>query len=190
MCSRFHFNSDTMEFLSGFPGFPSFRDITERDVHPGDETLVLKEGGGRARTASMRWGFVGKGGLVFNGRRETVMEKPMFQSSFAARRAVIPASWFYEWNRAKERSRFEPDDGSGILLFAGIWRMEEDGEHFLILTTDADEIMRPVHDRMPLMIGREEIDGWLGNEAQAEQILERAPERIRRVAEYEQLSLF
>ena len=77
-----------------------------------------------------------------------------------------------------------------VLFMAGFCRQYEDGEHFVILTTAANESMEPVHDRMPLILERQDIAGWIFDDAKTENILHKIPCLLERKTEYEQLSLF
>ena len=104
---------------------------------------------------------------LHNARGETIAEKPAFKKPYASRRCIIPAEAFYEWReegakRKKMPYRFSRKDG-GLINFAGIWNFSEiDGEKiysFSIVTGAPSEIMRPYHDRTPLIT--DDIDAWL-----------------------------
>ena len=114
----------------------------------------------------------------------------MFKQCFKERRCIIPASWFYEWNREKEKMKFEDGSGSPLLYLAGLWRAEEDGGRFVVLTTEANASMAPVHDRMPLLLKKEELAGWCTDEESAGKLLKKRPEELLRSSDYEQLCLF
>ena len=76
-----------------------------KDIHPTDEAPVLVAGDGEMKLEWQHWGFPnfqGKG-VIFNARSETVLEKKMFRESILHRRIIIPCTWFYEWNRKKEK---------------------------------------------------------------------------------------
>lgn len=159
------------------------------DLHPGDRApILLCEGDGTLRLQWQKWGMPGikKGSLIFNARSETAAEKKMFQQGLRCRRVVIPAGWFYEWNRAKEKITFtgkkEP-----VLYMAGLYNQYEDGPHFVILTTQANASMKPTHDRMPLILERGEISGWLREENQIAPLLKKTPPELDKRAEYEQI---
>jgi putative SOS response-associated peptidase YedK len=104
-----------------------------------------------------------------NARSETVHEKPMFQHAIKYNRCIIPASGFYEW-LPTEGNHKQPYYirllNSGIMGFAGIWERwnAEDGtevETCCILTTSANELMKPIHDRMPVILQSEMYNLWL-----------------------------
>jgi len=111
------------------------------------------------------------GAKMINARAETVAEKPAFRRPLERRRCILPADGFYEWLRTgKERlpQLFTPADGS-VLGFAGlweVWRAKDDPDAAplrtcTIVTTSANATMRPVHDRMPVVLPRTAWDRWL-----------------------------
>ena len=126
---------------------------------------------------SMRWGLVPiwwKKPLkdvpaTFNARAETVAEKPMFRGALRRRRAIIPASGFYEWTGEKDAKQphlFTAADGSPVIAFAALWDRwhEPDQDEMLsatIIVTEKSAWMSEYHDRMPVLLNRDQIDGWL-----------------------------
>lgn len=138
------------------------------------ETIEQRE----LRTA--RWGLIPSwakdpsiGSRMINARMETVAEKPSFRSAFAARRALVPASGYYEWyeGRSKTKQPFfiTPKDHS-VLAMAGLyefWKKPDTGEwiaSFTILTTTAEDSLGHLHDRMPLLVERDAYAEWLDPE--------------------------
>ena len=113
----------------------------------------------------------------------------MFRDSVLSRRCVIPASHFYEWNSAKEKFTFYKEN-TPMLYLAGFYRQYEDGGHFVILTTAANESMRGVHERMPLVVEKEGLEDWLGNGDNPWKELKATPGPLKCKAEYEQQSLW
>ena len=121
-----------------------------------------------------------------NARAETVREKPAFREAFERRRCVVPADGFYEWQRegrAKTAFWFHPTDEK-MLRFAGLyetWKDKATGAHvrtFAILTTAANDVVSKIHDRMPAILTRENMEIWLtGTSDQAFSLLGPAPER-------------
>ena len=107
-----------------------------------------------------------------NARAETAREKITFADSIARRRCVIPASGFYEWDPHKAKFRFTSEDG-GLLLLAGFYREEQGVPRYTILTTEANGSMIKVHDRMPVMIGRDEIRPWIEDDTKLPDFLGR-----------------
>jgi len=103
-----------------------------------------------------------------NARAETVHEKPYFRDAFAHRRCLVLADGFYEWSGergTREPYRIQRADGDPF-AFAGLWeRWSQPGEDprrtVTIVTTDANDLLAPIHDRMPVVLGAEEERRWL-----------------------------
>lgn len=144
---------------------------------PAEDHLVLRVNEQKRELVPARWGFVPRwakdasiGAKLVNARAETARDKPAFRDAFAKRRCVVPADGFYEWTGAKGARKpfwFHPPDG-GLLYLAGLYEARknpETGEQertFTILTTSANEIVQPMHDRMPVLLDRSDLDAWLG----------------------------
>ncbi len=201
MCGRYYVDDDTareieklvlqMDEKQRQESIRAVRRIGAGDIYPGREAPVLSEKDGTVCCNWQHWGFPGFQGkpLIFNARCESALEKPMFRDSILHRRIVIPAAWFYEWNPKKEKNTFRRKD-IPILFMAGFCRHYEDGEHFVILTTAANASMEPVHDRMPMILEREEITDWMLDDTRTEAMLHKIPCLLERQSDYEQMSLF
>ena len=163
----------------------------DMDVHPSEKAFVIREEKSLIDTTEMLWGFSSPFGknLIANARSETVKEKPMFSDSVLRRRCVIPASGFYEWDVNKARYRFFMPDG-GLVLLAGIYRLEQGMGRFTVLTTEANSSMAPVHDRMPLMISAGEIKSWISDSSGTDEFLRRRPPELMREQDAGQISMF
>lgn len=192
MCGRYYVDDDTAREIQRL-----IRDVEQKlqvssgDIHPTEKAPVLVSAAGKLQCEWKKWGFPGvaAGPLVINARSESALEKWMFRDSVRQRRIVIPAAGFYEWNRRKEKNTFTRKDRP-VLYMAGIYNRYENEDRFVILTTAANESMAPVHDRMPLILEEGEIQSWLAEEEQTEQILKKVPGLLERRTEYEQMSLF
>ena len=162
-----------------------------KDIHPTECAPVLVASTDGLRRELKRWGFPGimDKQLVINARSESAMEKKMFCDAVENRRIVIPAAGFYEWNKQKEKSTFTRKD-SPVLYMAGLYSKYEDEDRFVILTTAANESMEPVHDRMPLILDKDEILPWLTERSKTEDFLGKVPCQLNRSTEFEQLTLF
>lgn len=125
--------------------------------------------------ALLRWGLVPSwskdakaGASMINARAETVAERPAFRAAFKARRCLIPADGFYEWRKveggAKQPYRITMANGSPF-CFAGLWERWTKGdqplETFTIITTTANELVAPIHERMPVILDPGDYDAWL-----------------------------
>jgi putative SOS response-associated peptidase YedK len=146
------------------------------NVAPTQTAPVVRAADGARQLVPMHWGLIppwakdpAMGNRMINARAETVTEKPAFRSAFKARRCLIPASGFYEWQargRAKQPHYIRRADG-GLLAFAGLWERWQpaDGEAVescTILTTTANAVMAPIHKRMPVILDPSDFPAWLG----------------------------
>jgi len=191
MCGRFYVDEKIEKEIWNI-----VRDVDQRlklptvgEIRPADSALII-HGESRILTAdTMRWGFkqYSSSSLIINARSETVTEKPVFSDSIWQRRCVIPASWFYEWNSKREKVTFKRTDGS-VLYMAGFYQRYEEGNCFVILTTGANNSMKPVHDRMPVILDRNELEEWVYDDGYMKYILNRTPIELMREQEYEQQS--
>ena len=122
----------------------------------------------------MQWGYIlpSSGGrrtqLIINARSETAAEKPIFRDSWKQRRCVIPATAYFEWEhlmgfdgkpKIGQKYRIAPADSKRIFL-AGLYRVENGLPSFVILTRMPAENLFWMHDRMPLILPEEEVQGW------------------------------
>lgn len=166
--------------------------IQAKDIHPTDIAPILtaSEHGG-INCSLQKWGLPGFDGkqVIFNARSESALEKKMFREGVEHRRIVVPATWFYEWNRNKEKNIFYRKE-QPILFMAGIYNRYQGEDRFVILTTEANASMSPVHNRMPLILEPEEIADWIFEKEKTEQLLHKVPCLLERRTEFEQLSLF
>lgn len=162
-----------------------------RDIHPTEAAPVITSGSAGLHAGTKLWGFpgFGKQKVIFNARSETALEKKMFRDSVLTRRCVIPASHFYEWNSSKEKFTFLREN-SPVLYLAGFYRKYEDGDHFVILTTAANASMKGVHERMPLVLEKEHLTGWLADGHETDTLLHETPGPLQCLADYEQQSLW
>ena len=161
------------------------------DIRPSDNAVIIKKEPQKLLCASaMPWGFLSfDKKLLINARAETVFEKKSFAESALKRRCIIPAACFYEWDRDKVKNTFMLSDHTPLFL-AGFYNMFDGADRFIIITTEANETMAPVHDRMPLIFEKEEIEPWIFNDSDARELLKKTPAPLERTPEYEQLSLF
>jgi len=143
---------------------------------------------GNRELVNLRWGLIPFwaddpkiGYKLINARAETAATKPSFRSAFKSRRCLIPATGFYEWQKLdpkhKQPFHIGLKDGQSF-AFAGLWDEWHDPEGEVIescavLTTDANELMRPIHNRMPVILPREEYGQWLDPSLQDQEALQR-----------------
>jgi putative SOS response-associated peptidase YedK len=123
---------------------------------------------------ALRWGLVPSwaddpavGNRLINARAETVASKPSFRAAFRQRRCLVPADGFYEWQKqaGKKQPFYIHLRGGGPFAFAGLWERwqgaDEPIESFTIVTTEANELVRSLHERMPVILPREAYKHWL-----------------------------
>ena len=111
---------------------------------------------------------------MINARAETVATKPAFRSAFRYRRCLVPADGFYEWRKQGARKQPYPmclADGAPF-TFAGLWEhwTGPDGyviQSFTIVVTEANELRRPIHNRMPVILDPADYGLWLGEKAES-----------------------
>jgi putative SOS response-associated peptidase YedK len=150
------------------------------NIAPTQVSLVVRETPDGAREAVLlRWGLVpfwakepSIGSRLINARAEGLVDKPAFRAAFRRRRCLVPADGFFEWRavagRRKQPYYVRPAAG-GPFAMAGLWeqwRPSEGGDliaTFTIVTTAANEVLRPIHDRMPVIVAAADYDEWLGS---------------------------
>lgn len=133
------------------------------DIFPSEEAAVLvNDGTDKVRALSMVWGFKmpPKKQLLINARSETVLEKPRFAQAFKENRCVFLSTGFYEWDQNKQKVLFQNSTGKALYL-AGFYKRFDDGNRSIVLTTCANDSVRAVHERMPLILEREQVRLWL-----------------------------
>jgi putative SOS response-associated peptidase YedK len=155
MCGRFTLRTPHTKLLEQF----GVEFQPRYNVAPTQMVLIVRAPGRSRELVPMRFGLAGPQGALINARSETVATKPTFRDSFRTRRCLVPADGFYEWQRiGKQRQPFliGLKDHSGF-AFAGVWQ----NDAFAILTTQANELVAPLHDRMPVILDPTDYDRWL-----------------------------
>lgn len=145
----------------------------------------LDREGRRREFTLMRWGLIpswakdiGIGNRLINARAETLTEKPAFRTAFRRRRCLIPADGFYEWQKQATRKQpyFIGLPDRRPFAFAGLWEHWEgaDGsvlDSCTIITTAANERVRVLHDRMPVILERADFADWLNPSTTLDRLL-------------------
>ena len=158
------------------------------DVTPAASAPVLVARHGKIQAELQRWGLPGtRGGLVINARAETVCHKPMFRRSIAAQRCAVPASGYYEWDAGRHKFLFTLP-GQALYL-AGIYDHIGDICCFVILTTEPNDSVRPVHHRMPLVLTHRQVRPWLTDPQAAVALLGQTPPALQRICQDGQLGM-
>ena len=193
MCSRYYIDSDIEDELEKVVSDVD-QQICQKcfagDICPTGMAPIIEKTDQGLKLSTCKWGYLLSKGknLVITARVESVMDKSAFQNGILHHRILIPASGFYEWNHLKEKNTFAMPDAT-TLYIAGFCDWFENERRFVILTTVANDSMVKVHDRMPLILEKEQMEDWFNNE-KMKTILRQVPARLKRHAEYEQQSLF
>ena len=177
MCGRFALFSDAPVLAEHF-GADAPGDLVSRyNIAPTQDIPLVRIEGGRRRFATARWGLVppwakamDSGYSPFNARAETVADKSTFRAAFRQRRCLIPADGYYEWQARPGSKTKQPffialRDRSPM-AFAELWELWRgpDGsvvESCTVVVTAANELTRPIHDRMPVILEPGVWDAWL-----------------------------
>lgn len=198
MCGRYFIDDDILKEIEELVDLVDeelrqgvYFPLRARDIHPSDMAPVIVAGDKGLCCKCQKWGFPGFSGkqLIFNARSESALEKRTFRESVEHRRIVVPATWFYEWNKNKEKNIFYRKE-QPVLYMAGLYNRYQDEDRFVILTTAANDSMKPVHDRMPLVLERDEIHKWLDEGGMAKVFLRKVPVLLERKTDFEQMRLF
>ena len=139
------------------------------EVFPTERAAVVAQRPGGASADVMRWGYPLNGKLLINARSETIAEKPLFARSLAGGRCLVPCTGFFEWKaegKSKQKFLIRPE-GTRFFYLAGLHsRFMEDGlanERFVIITAPANDAMKHIHSRMPLIVPSGSAELWLNN---------------------------
>lgn len=171
MCGRFFVDKKAREIDRLLERLGSGADeIKAGEIYPTNIALTLVKGNTGPAPEGMEWGLPrwdGKGSII-NARAETALEKPMFRSALLASPLAVPASGFFEWKAnpegGKEKFLFHSDDG-GLLYLAGFGKRSADSiRRFCLLTTEANDSVKWCHNRMPLLLGEDELEAWISGE--------------------------
>jgi putative SOS response-associated peptidase YedK len=191
MCGRYRLSTHPHALYEQFAlelVNPDEREVPPRyNIAPTQPVLAVRlRPDGRRELVHLHWGLIPHwakepsiGNRMINARSETVGEKPSFRNALRRRRCLIPADGFYEWQKQGRGPKLPFDvsrrDGAPF-AFAGLWEHwqgpnGEEIESCAILTTAANDLMRPIHDRMPVIIFPEDYDAWLALDEQKPEAL-------------------
>jgi putative SOS response-associated peptidase YedK len=175
MCGRYAITTapEAMRRLFGYPQMPNFP--PRYNVAPTQPIPVVRLHEGQRQFVLMRWGLIPswvkdpKGfTLLINARGESASEKPAFRNAMKRRRCLIPADGFYEWKRdgAIKRPHLIRFNEGAPFAFAGLWETwtgpnGEEVDTAAIVTTQANRVLTPIHDRMPVILPPEAYEMWL-----------------------------
>jgi putative SOS response-associated peptidase YedK len=177
MCGRFALYSDSLTLAHRFSTEAPAGLHPRFNVAPGQPILTVREESDKRRFAWVRWGLVphwakeiNTGYSTINARAETVASKPAFRDAFKRRRCLIPANGFYEWQEKPGSKGKQPWfvalRNRLPMALAGLWERwrspeGDEVESCAIIVTAANELMEPVHDRMPVILASSHWNTWL-----------------------------
>ena len=182
MCGRYSLTTSVETLTEHFQVLRQIRFQPSYNIAPGQKILNIVELDARSRKAvNLFWGLVPSwskdsknSAHLINARIETIREKPSFRSAFKHRRCLIPADGFFEWQKlehGKQAFHIHRHDRK-LFAFAGLWEQWQHETETLysctIVTTAANELMQPIHERMPVIITPEHYHDWLNKAAIAD----------------------
>ena len=179
MCGRFYLTASPEQLIDTFqlPGLPHYE--TSYNIPPGQKILsIVKLDDDSYKAVNLHWGLIPHWSKdkkishhLINARAETLAEKPTFRTAYKQRRCLIPASGFYEWQRlehGKQAYCISRKDNQ-LIAFAGLWEYWEHGTETIyscsIITRTANELINPIHQRMPVVIDGQHYKDWLNKQA-------------------------
>src|SRR3954462_8318617 len=179
MCGRFTLRTPMTVLIKhfGIDVSPDQLDLEfnpRYNIPPSVEVPIIRLTEDKRRLSMVRWGLLPpwtkdlkSAPMLNNARAETVTEKPSFRTAFKKRRCLIPVDGFYEWTpvgKARQPYDFRRP-GEQPFAFAGLWdtwkKDELEIESCTIITTDANEVIAPVHHRMPVVLSTNDYNNWL-----------------------------
>ncbi len=176
MCGRFMFEADIEQLRLAFH-IDQVNTTVEPNynISPTQPVLTVVQRDGRNVLEAMRWGLIpvwakeaSIGARMINARAETIADKPSYKRPLKSQRCLIPANGFYEWQKAGavKTPMFIRFKSNEPFAFAGLfdtWKSPE-GESLTsctIITTAANELMKPIHERMPVILPTKDYATWL-----------------------------
>ncbi|MEH2322445.1 MAG: SOS response-associated peptidase [Nostoc sp.] len=196
MCGRFTLNQSAAALAEVFHVEPVLDLTAGYNIAPTQmvATVLQNPESEKREFKQLYWGLIPSwakdarmGAKLINARAETVAEKPAFRSAFKHRRCLVIADGFYEWQRQQGKKQpfyFRLQDGQAF-GFAGLWEKwrclgqpeagttaNEEIISCTILTTAANELLQPIHERMPVILEPKDYDLWLDSQVQTPQTLQ------------------
>lgn len=186
MCGRYFMGDDDkaeelqqiIDILNRKPSSNTSALKTSGEVFPSDTVPVIANSKALKPTPfAMEWGYTTPdGNRLINARSETASEKPTFKDGMAQRRCIIPASYYFEWEKTG-RAKIKHAIGStaeNMIYMAGIYRLEQGTPTFSILTRPPAPSIEFIHNRMPVILPKSMLRDWLNTKYKAEDILQYA----------------
>ncbi len=183
MCGRFTMRLTPSELQQVFDLFREPEIVPRYNIAPTQSVPVIRRTDEGNDLSMMRWGLIPSwakdvkiGASLINARSKTAATKPAFRSAFKRRRCLIPADGFYEWKKTGEKTKQPYLIGlkkAEPFAFAGMWEIWKSPEgnsleSCTILTTDANSLLRELHDRIPVILDQKDYEAWLDSEIPSE----------------------
>jgi putative SOS response-associated peptidase YedK len=188
MCGRFTLRSPASRVAEAFALQEPVELRPRYNIAPSQMVAAVRLEADERRLVQLKWGLIPSwaddpavGYKMINARSETVASKPSFRSAYKSRRCLIVADGFYEWQKAgaKKQPFHVRLKGGSPFAFAGLWerwkRDEQEIESCTIITTEANELMAPIHNRMPVIVAPDDYQLWLDTAS----ALDRLPELLK-----------
>lgn len=182
MCGRYQLDDDMKAIIERFDIDSVFEDANRKigEIFPGNISPVITSDEEKKQLFAMRWGIRPSymKSDVINARRESLFEKRFFIKAIKNSRCLIPANYFYEWEKKdsgkQKRSLSVKDDG--LIAFAGLIMEFVDKNKgiilpaYAIITKAASDSIKHIHDRMPVILRKDDEDNWLLPELSSDEI--------------------
>jgi putative SOS response-associated peptidase YedK len=167
-------------------GFDEFTDLKIKwwNVAPSQQVPIVRMDNGERVLSCAQWGFIPEWAKELpkvkpiNAKSETVSTSGMFRRAFNSRRCLIPTDGFYEWQGTKppKQPYFIHRKDDALFAFAGLWEQwkpEKDSEPIetcTIITTESNDLMRPIHNRMPVIVSPDDYAKWLDERTRGQDV--------------------
>ncbi|HLJ11685.1 MAG TPA: SOS response-associated peptidase [Planctomycetaceae bacterium] len=189
MCGRYTLRVSPAELADIFSTLRAIEWSARYNIAPTQMVVAIRpaEGASARELATLKWGLIPSwadspkiGSSLINARADTVATKPAFRSAFKKKRCLIPADGFYEWQAIPGLKTKQPFligvRDVPVFAFAGLWEhwTSPEGtrvESCSIITTEANELMQQVHNRMPVILDPADYDRWLDRDSQPQDVL-------------------
>lgn len=180
MCGRFTLHTPWAELREHFEVAADAPEVqASYNIAPSQDIPAVRVTDQQRELVRLRWGLIPSwakeaktGYRMINARAETVAEKPAFRAALRRRRCLLPADGFYEWRQSAQGKQpyYIRMKDAGVFAFAGLWEHWQHADELIescaIIVTEANDTVRPVHERMPVIIEPADYAQWLDPQRQ------------------------
>ena len=173
MCGRFSLTPKIEQVIEKLNIINSIELVPSYNIAPSQDIAVIRNIDHHMKISAMRWGLIPfwmkelpKSSSLINARGETLASKPSFRNAYKRRRCLIPADGFYEWQKVGNAKQpyYIQLNNKEIFTFAGLWEQWENDDQTIesctIITTEANDDMKAIHHRMPVIIDEPDYAQW------------------------------